>query len=42
VQANAKAFEMAQNFSLEQGLSDRKLPWDEVFPEEVIYSEERL
>ncbi|MEX2599266.1 MAG: hypothetical protein WD533_06385 [Dehalococcoidia bacterium] len=41
INANAKAFEMAQQFSEEQGLSKR-LPWDDIFPEEVMYSEERL
>lgn len=41
VNANAKAFEMAQTFSVEQGLSKRKQPWDEIFPQEVLYSEER-
>ena len=42
VKANATAFDMAQTFSYEQGLSSRKQPWDEIFPEEVIFSEERL
>ena len=42
VRANAKAFDMAQTFSAEQGLSPRKQPWDEIFPEEVVISEERL
>ena len=42
VNANAKAFEMAQTFSVEQGLSKRKQPWDEIFPQEVLHSEERL
>ena len=42
IAANAKAFEMAQTFSVEQGLSKRKQPWDEIFPREVMYSEERL
>jgi 4,5-dihydroxyphthalate decarboxylase len=42
IKANAKAFDMAQTFSFEQGLSMRKQPLDEIFPEEIIYSEERL
>jgi 4,5-dihydroxyphthalate decarboxylase len=42
IKANAKAFDMAQTFSYEQGLTKRKQPLDEIFPEEVIYSEERL
>jgi 4,5-dihydroxyphthalate decarboxylase len=42
VRANAAAFDMAQTFSVEQGLSSRKQPLDEIFPEEVIISEERL
>ena len=41
INANAKAFDMAQTFSVEQGLSPRKQPWDEIFPEEVFYREER-
>jgi 4,5-dihydroxyphthalate decarboxylase len=42
VQANAKAFDMVQGFSVQQGLTERKQPWDEIFPLEVIYMEERL
>jgi hypothetical protein len=42
VKAKAKAFEMAQAFSLEQGLSKKKVPWDEIFPDEVLYAEEEL
>lgn len=41
IAANAKALDMAQTFSVEQGLSPRKQPWDEIFPEEVFYREER-
>ncbi len=41
VKANAKAFNMVQTFSLQQGLTKRKQPWDEIFPQEVIYREER-
>ncbi len=42
VQANAKAFDLVQTFSVEQGLTERKQPWEEIFPQEVIYREERF
>ena len=42
IKVNAKAFDMAQTFSVEQGLTERKQPLDEIFPQEVIYREERL
>ena len=42
IKANAKAFDMAQTFSVEQGLSERKQPFEEIFAQEVIYSEERI
>jgi 4,5-dihydroxyphthalate decarboxylase len=42
VQANAKAFDMVQDFSVQQGLTERKQPWEEIFPQEAIYMEERL
>jgi 4,5-dihydroxyphthalate decarboxylase len=42
IKANAKAIEMAQAFSIEQGLTKSKQPLDEIFPPEVIYREERL
>ncbi|MFC2073039.1 hypothetical protein ACFLUU_10180, partial [Chloroflexota bacterium] len=42
LKANAKAFDMAQTFSVEQGLTERKQPLDELFPQEIIYREERL
>jgi 4,5-dihydroxyphthalate decarboxylase len=42
IKANAIAFDMAQTFSVEQGLTARKQPWEDIFPQEVIYSEERL
>lgn len=41
IAANEKAFDMAQQFSVEQGLSPRKQPWHEIFPEEIFYREER-
>ena len=42
IKANAKAFDMAQTFSLEQGLSSKKMPLDQIFPDEVLYAEEKL
>ncbi len=42
LKANARAFDMVQTFSVEQGLTERKQPIEEIFPQEVIYSEERL
>jgi 4,5-dihydroxyphthalate decarboxylase len=42
IMSNAKAFDMAQTFSVQQGLTECKQPLDEIFPREVIYSEERL
>jgi 4,5-dihydroxyphthalate decarboxylase len=42
VQANAKAFDMVQDFSVQQGLTERKQAWEEIFPQEVIYMDERL
>ena len=33
---------MAQSFSLAQGLTTQKQAWDEIFPQEIMYSEERL
>ena len=41
LKANAKAFDMAQTFSLQQGLTTRKQPLNEIFPEEILYREER-
>ena len=42
VKANAEAFDMAQTFSVEQGLSKSKMAWDDIFPEEVMHAEEKL
>jgi 4,5-dihydroxyphthalate decarboxylase len=42
VKANTKAYDLAQTFSVEQGLTERKQPFEEIFPQEVIYREERL
>jgi len=41
IRANAKAIDMAQAFSIEQELTERKQPFDEIFPQEVIIREER-
>jgi hypothetical protein len=41
VQPNTQALEMAQTFSLQQSLTERKQPWDEIFPIEILYREER-
>jgi 4,5-dihydroxyphthalate decarboxylase len=41
IQPNARAFDMAQTFSVQQGLTERKQPLSEIFPQEVIYMEER-
>ncbi len=42
VKANARAFDMAQTLSVEQELTPGKQPLDEIWPEEVVYREERL
>ncbi|MFC1874428.1 hypothetical protein ACFLYX_03905 [Chloroflexota bacterium] len=42
IKVNAKSFNMVQTFSVEQGLTERKQPLDEIFPQEVTYREERL
>jgi 4,5-dihydroxyphthalate decarboxylase len=42
IKANAKAFDMAQTFSVQQELTERKQHLDEIFPMEVIYREERM
>ena len=40
IKANVKAFDMIQTMSVEQGLTERKQPLDEIFPQELIYREE--
>lgn len=42
VKANAKAIDFVQTISVEQGLSPKKQAMNEIFPEEVLISEERL
>jgi 4,5-dihydroxyphthalate decarboxylase len=39
---NRKALEMAQDFSVQQGLTTRKQPLEELVPQEIIYREEKL
>ncbi|MBI2361196.1 MAG: hypothetical protein HYV04_20210 [Deltaproteobacteria bacterium] len=42
IKANAKAFGLLQTYSVEQGLTARMQPWDELFAEEILIAEERL
>lgn len=42
IKANAMAFDMAQTFSVQQGLTPKKQPLGEIYPQELIYREERL
>ncbi len=42
VNPNREAIDMVQTMSMEQGLSPRKQPLEEIFPEEVLIAEERL
>jgi len=42
VAANAAAIDMVQTISMEQSLTPKKQPLDEIFPEEVLIAEERL
>lgn len=39
LRANAKALDMAQTFSVEQGLTQRKQPWSELLAEECLVME---
>ena len=41
IRANAAALDMAQTFSVQQELTEHKQPLEEIFPQEVIYLEER-
>jgi hypothetical protein len=40
VKVNAAAIDMVQTISMEQGLTEAKQPWDEIFPEEILITEE--
>lgn len=42
IKANAKAIDMVQTFSVEQGLTHDKQQWDKLFPEEIMLAEEKL
>ena len=42
VKANSTAVDMFQNFCVEQGLTERKQPWEEIFPEEILIAEEKV
>lgn len=42
IQANAKALDMTQTFSVQEGLTEQKQPLDQIFPIELIYREEIL
>lgn len=42
IKPNAKSIDTAQTFSVQQGLTERKQPLDEIFPAEITYAEERL
>ena len=42
VKRNAAAIDFVQTISVEQSLTPRKQPLDEIFPEEVLLAEERL
>lgn len=39
IRANAEMIDMTQQISVEQGLTEDKQPWDEMFPEEIMMSE---
>ncbi len=40
--ANAKEINLVQKYSVEQGLTPGKQPWEEIFPEEIFLAEEKL
>ena len=42
VKVNAAAIDMIQTISVEQSLSPKKQPVDEIFPKEILIAEERL
>lgn len=41
IKANARVLDMAQTFSVQQRLTDRKESFENIFPEELLYLEER-
>ena len=42
VKANAASIDMVQTISMEQSLTAKKQPLSEIFPEDLLISEERL
>ena len=42
IKANAKAIDMVQTFSVEQGLTKSKQPWSELFAEEILLAEDAV
>jgi len=42
IKANMPAIEFIQQISVEQGLTKEKQPLNQIFPEDVFVSEERL
>jgi 4,5-dihydroxyphthalate decarboxylase len=42
IKANAGVLDMAQTFSVQQGLTECKQPLEEIFPQEILYREERI
>jgi hypothetical protein len=42
VRANAKALDMFQTFCVEQGLIEKKLPLETIYPEEILLAERKL
>jgi len=42
IKANAPAIDMVQTISVEQGLTAKKQPLNEIFPDELLLAEERL
>ena len=42
LKANAKVIDMVQAYSVEQGLTERKQPLEEIFAEEVLLAEEKV
>ena len=41
VNANAKAVDALQTFSVEQELTEKKQPFEDLYPQEILYLEER-
>ena len=41
IKANSREIDMVQTFSVEQGLTPKKQPWDEIFPQELVLLEQK-